>query len=124
MTVGAHYAAVALHVYIVRRSRRLCSSLLAHCTYVHVYIDLHLFFYFLIFYFSSQDAQANLPSRRGRDVLSSHKKRIWCDDRKKEEREETQPRAEQEASMRKRKGQKVLNESEPQEARRCKKWGQ
>ena len=42
---------------------------------------------------------------------------------KKEEREETQPRAEQEASMRKRKGQKVLNESEPQEARRCKGWG-
>ena len=64
----------------------------------------------VIFYFFSQDAQANLPSRRGRDVPSSHKKRIWCDDRKKkkkkEEKEETQPRAELEASMRK----KVLNE--------------
>ena len=28
----------------------------------------------VIFYFSSQDAQANLPSRRGRDVPSFHKK--------------------------------------------------
>ena len=37
----------------------------------------------------------------------------------KVEKEETQPRAELEASMRK----KVLNESEPQEARRCKGWG-
>ena len=37
----------------------------------------------VIFYFSSQDAQANLPSRRGRDVPSSHKNLIWCDDRKK-----------------------------------------
>ena len=58
------------------------------------------------------------------------KKRIWCDDRKKkkkkrkeekEEKEETRPRAELEASMRK----EVLNESELQEARRCKgsgKW--
>ena len=37
----------------------------------------------VIFYFSSQDTQANLPSRRGRDVPISHKQRIWCDDRKK-----------------------------------------
>ena len=34
-------------------------------------------------------------------------------------KEETQPREELEASMQK----KVLNESEPQEARRCKGWG-
>ena len=56
------------------------------------------------------------------------KKRIWCDDRKNkkkekkeenEEKEETQPRAELETSTRK----KVLNDSEPQEARRCKGWG-
>ena len=65
----------------------------------------------VIFYFSSQDAQANLPSCRGRDVPSSHKKRIWCDDREKkrkkkkekkgekEEKEETQPRAELEANV-------------------------
>ena len=52
-------------------------------------------------HFSSQDARANLPSRRGLQVSSSHKKRIWCDDGKKgkkkkeekEEKEETQPRA-------------------------------
>ena len=37
----------------------------------------------VIFYFSSQDAQANLPSRRGRDVPSSHKTPTWCDDRGK-----------------------------------------
>ena len=47
-------------------------------------------FVVVIFYFSSQDAQANLPSRRERDVPSSHKKRIWCDEgrkrRKKEEK--------------------------------------
>ena len=58
----------------------------------------------IFYFFSSQDAQANLPSRWGRDVPSSHKKRTWCDDRKKrkkEEKEETQPRAELEASMRK-----------------------
>ena len=40
----------------------------------------------VIFYFSLQDAQANLPSRQGRDVPSSHKKRIWCDDRKKKKK--------------------------------------
>ena len=42
--------------------------------------------------------------------------------RKKEEKEETLPRAELEASMQKR-GE--LNESEPQEARKCKDsdWG-
>ena len=55
------------------------------------------------------------------------KKRIWCDDREKKEKKEkkkkkkkTQPRAELEASMRKKGG---INASEPQEARRCKSWG-
>ena len=32
-----------------------------------------------------------MPSRRGRDVPSSHKKRIWCDDRKKKERKNAPP---------------------------------
>ena len=41
----------------------------------------------VVFNFSSQDAQANLPSRPGRDFPSSHKKkRLWCDDRKRKQK--------------------------------------
>ena len=82
----------------------------------------------VIFYFSLQDAQANLPSRRGRDVPSSHKNEYGVmigKKAEKAEKEEIQPRAELEASMQKKekKKKRVLNESEPQEARRCKGWG-
>ena len=50
-----------------------------------------------------------MPSRRGRDVPSSHKKNEYgVMIGNKEEREETQPRAEQEASMRKRKRTKGI----------------
>ena len=65
-------------------------------------------------------AQASLPSRRGRDVPSSHKKPIWCDDRTKKKKKKKNPakgRTGREHAKR------VLNESEPQEARICKGLG-
>ena len=86
-----------------------------------------IFFFFLVFYFSSHDAQANLPSRRGRDVPSSHKKTEYGvmigkkEKEKKKKKKKKKKKPSQGQNWKRaceKKKKKVLNESEPQEARR------